>query len=479
MRSVLRLRIAAVAAALTLGCIALPAAAQVQEIEGVEVEATGASGTEAREAARKAARIKAVEELYRRSGLAVPESIDPATAEAATVFMDVASEKVSGGTYRATLTVGLDINALGPDIATAAAQAAAMGSMGGTPGVTVEGAGWPGAQMGVAPTAAPLPGAPDWILLMPAHVGVYAQTEFGREDGWVQSWLGTPAAGALKLAATPADEQDRQALAARNVSLAGEQELQSIAAKYGAPAAALAVLEVQTEASADAPAYGTLFLRYWSPATGFRETQRTVSGSDLTAVAREAAVAGLQEIVIGSDPAAPAMAQAYSAAGDAWPSAYAPGAGYAPDAAAMAPAADPAADAYNPSAPDYALPQRYSGTTAPQPAPAPGMARFAGSAVGGTANAWPTPAPQMPGYGNASPYGSAAAAGSAATTVPFSFAIDSIDRWIGVRREIEAIPGASVTPLRLSRTRVDVMIRFTGDEATLRRQLAARGLVVE
>lgn len=486
MQPMMRLRTALLAAAMTVCLPMAHALAEVQEIDGVEVDATGPSGTAARDAAFKIARVKAVEELYRRAGMTPPGKIDPAKAEAATVFVDVNKEKVSGGTYKATLTVGIDPAMISADLAAAAATMAPASAG----GVTVD-PGYPGPQGGQPPVQAandgplgrPTPytdagevaGAPDWIVIVPAHVDVYGQTGWGSDDPWVQSWqsAGNAASSGLKLVPTPADAADRQSMAGHSPSMATAAELQAIAAKSGAPAAALVVLETQTEASGNTPAYGTVFLRYWSPQTGFKESQRTVSGADLVTVARAAELSALADAMAGAPPAADA--QAYSATVPAVEPGLQPDGGTWPGAqtgSAPADSDDRVDDSYNPSAPAYQLPDRYNGGTVAATPTAPGeIPRYPGSAP--ATNGWPTP--QVPSYQGG--YAPAAAAG--ATTVPFSFSIDSVDRWISIRHEIEAIPGASVTPIRLSRTRVDIMVRFTGDETTLRRQMAARGLVVE
>jgi hypothetical protein len=240
MMSVPRASIAALLAAVPALTAAAPAAAEVVVVEGIAVEETGAGAAEAREKAFAAGRILAVEEAMRRAGME-PGTVDEAGADRAILYMQVDEERTAGTTYAARLRFGIETRYL--------------------PGV----AGPPpeGALAAAGPAA--------WVLVVAAAADALGARHLDPAGPWSGRWAGAGSAFEPPMIAVTGDADDRRMLAA-GPALGGEEAaLRALAARYGAPAAAIATV------SGDAATGIALDVSFWSPATGFARDRPVVA----------------------------------------------------------------------------------------------------------------------------------------------------------------------------------------------------------
>jgi hypothetical protein len=225
--------------ALALALTPAPAAAEVLVVDAIAVEATGADLAEAREKAFAEGRRLAVEEAMRRSGMA-PGEIDAATADRAILYMQVDEERTAADTYAASLRFGIETRFL--------------------PGVPGSPADEPAAALPMA-----------WVLVVAASADALGARQFDPAGPWTGRWSGAGGAFQPPMIVVAGDALDRRTLEA-GPALGGEEAaLQALAARYGAPAAAIATL------AGDPRSALSVEVSFWSPATGFARDRPEVA----------------------------------------------------------------------------------------------------------------------------------------------------------------------------------------------------------
>ena len=270
--------------------VSVPAIAAVDIIHDIQVEAQGATGTAAKDAAFAQARLKAVQQALEHLGRP-GDKATAALADRATTFIDVNSEKAAGNTYTATVNVGIEISRLPGGTPSTAAAAPPVPAMPDThPDLAYE------MPKQVPNYAAPLPAGktlPGWVLVVPVHRTADGPVVWSNTDPWIASWGPSERIGAIDLVTSAGDESDQKLLPRDAAATGDAKALQRMAAKYQAPA--VAVVALDTAFAEDPEHSGVVEVDYWTAESGRVSIRSDVNGGTFIDLAHHA----VQQAILG------------------------------------------------------------------------------------------------------------------------------------------------------------------------------------